>query len=579
MEIKRFEKELNYAYLVEVNPTQVVDYVCMDCFNVTGRRVRCITRERKECDVEIWLEYGELNSSYDQMYINDENGLIYNIELDEEPKSCLHSYTPHTCPKCGGKTYAIDVDIIPHIIELNKKGYKTEFSCSGHPHKDIRAREVVKSAFDGSQKTINRNKVYYEAPYVKFEDSRALKSFVNYIKFVGIEGRFIPEAEYSAFSVYPNKWNILNTKEEYDKLLNDFLEVCKKLPNLILPVNEDKKDEEFKLVLKDYGENTYYAVRDLETLEEFKEKMENLDYKPSCELTDEQKKTIEEMSRAFENGELTIDLKPSKWMEKLIPDYQPRLYQRMLMDDFFITPRQSGKTWAIDEFLKNKGKKITDEIDLDKVEGKVLEFDVPNNNERIYSNFEEMLKKDLDDLMIKRLDDMTSNEETDRRFFDFDTYMQSEIDFMNKLLYGLNSIELGTPNGTIEIGNPAKDIEEEIKEAFEAENEYTGIDNIEEPSEEEIARALASEFIESLDSEAISNWNLALKSNKLGLTREIKPNLDDTQTIDSNLSDHLIEDMKNKIDEIQEEEIIDFWGPDYADEDYEDYDDEDEYDW
>lgn len=33
---------------------------------------------------------------------------------------------------CGGGVYLIDELILPSVIELNKKGYKTKFSCSGH---------------------------------------------------------------------------------------------------------------------------------------------------------------------------------------------------------------------------------------------------------------------------------------------------------------------------------------------------------------------------------------------------------------------------------------------------------------
>jgi len=34
--------------------------------------------------------------------------------------------------KCNGGVYRIDELILPTVIELNKKGYKTQFSCSGH---------------------------------------------------------------------------------------------------------------------------------------------------------------------------------------------------------------------------------------------------------------------------------------------------------------------------------------------------------------------------------------------------------------------------------------------------------------
>ena len=51
---------------------------------------------------------------------------------------CLEVYnTPFEhCPKasCDGRIVEIDELILPAIIEFNRKGYITEFCCSGHMH-------------------------------------------------------------------------------------------------------------------------------------------------------------------------------------------------------------------------------------------------------------------------------------------------------------------------------------------------------------------------------------------------------------------------------------------------------------
>ena len=52
--------------------------------------------------------------------------------------NCLEVYnTPFEhCPKasCDGRIVEIDELILPAIIEFNRKGYITEFCCSGHIH-------------------------------------------------------------------------------------------------------------------------------------------------------------------------------------------------------------------------------------------------------------------------------------------------------------------------------------------------------------------------------------------------------------------------------------------------------------
>jgi hypothetical protein len=51
----------------------------------------------------------------------------YNILVDD--------YKDEFCPlrECQGEVINIDENILPAIVELNKKNYRTNFSCSGHP--------------------------------------------------------------------------------------------------------------------------------------------------------------------------------------------------------------------------------------------------------------------------------------------------------------------------------------------------------------------------------------------------------------------------------------------------------------
>ena len=48
-------------------------------------------------------------------------------------------YKGRLCPKvnCHGTVVEIDELIMPSIEEFNKAGYKTNYSCSGHPYENI----------------------------------------------------------------------------------------------------------------------------------------------------------------------------------------------------------------------------------------------------------------------------------------------------------------------------------------------------------------------------------------------------------------------------------------------------------
>lgn len=51
-----------------------------------------------------------------------------NYEIDKNQKS----YITATCKLCNGDIVEVDELILPTIIELNRKNWTTEFSCSGH---------------------------------------------------------------------------------------------------------------------------------------------------------------------------------------------------------------------------------------------------------------------------------------------------------------------------------------------------------------------------------------------------------------------------------------------------------------
>lgn len=74
-------------------------YLCLKCYKVIEERV--ITKARI-------------------MHYTDKMGYYY--------------VCPYT--KCQGEVVWIDELMVPIIIALNKKGYKTEYSCSGHSYQE-----------------------------------------------------------------------------------------------------------------------------------------------------------------------------------------------------------------------------------------------------------------------------------------------------------------------------------------------------------------------------------------------------------------------------------------------------------
>lgn len=61
-----------------------------------------------------------------------------NSDLDHKTRTCMNCLTTYKegkilCPKCLRKLDDIDTPMLDIIFHLNRKGYKTEFCCSGHP--------------------------------------------------------------------------------------------------------------------------------------------------------------------------------------------------------------------------------------------------------------------------------------------------------------------------------------------------------------------------------------------------------------------------------------------------------------
>lgn len=473
MEIKRF-KNFNFGALVSIDPNQIVDFVCMRCFKQLNKKIRYITREKRVYDDEIWYEYGERDYKYETVAYNDINGFIYGNKSEEE--LAVHTYNALPCPDCGGDAYAIDIEIIPAIIQLNKKGYKTEFSCSGHAKEDIMSRKILKKCSDGDVDEISRNKLYYNSPYIKFsniDDFKVLEHFIENDDFN--REKYLPDLEISAPSLYLNKWNIINSKEEHDKLIKGFIEFCK-----IIPYKEDYK--------KNMRENHPKFNMDFE-----------IDY--------------------------------SIYERKLIEDLIRNQSQR-LINPFITFPRQSRKD-------------IINYIGLD----------------------------------IPPLDDKKKEEIINEDLFSFDNYINGETEFFSKLTRDLidafdKKMVKESDKFTLEFKKDKISLEEEIIKAFESESEYTGIDNIDPPSDIEIAKALANEYIlDGADEKSIENWNKAIKDNKLGLTKEKEPEYEDMVSVNIP-KESLVEDMKNTLLFINEDE---YDNDDYYDDEddfYEDYDDD-----
>lgn len=519
MEIKKFKGES--AFLVSVNPTQVVDYVCMTCYKRLNKIIRTITKESRPYQEDIWYEYGERDYKYSNLYLNDTNGFIYGFDKDEEDgklvDKALHSYEPHQCPYCGKWACAIDNKIIPHIIELNKKGWKTEFSCSGHKHNGLFER---KFEYDDGR-VVRRNKIYWTSPYVKF--SSDVIDFVDYYMNMNekkIKYNYLPFYEYSNGSLHPEGSNVINSEKDYNELIESFLEFCESLPN----IREVKKEFEEK-----YGED-YPMIA------------------PTFDL---------KLPNSHPINIFTPFINTPFWMQDYIEKdklWTEETKNRFINDFFILGPRQCGKTDAI--------KKIADKLGLSSQPC----FDPPSDYGNItsygnitteitmsslYNRFtpeelESLLKENgveiIDKELLKEEEKLKKTlEEAKDLFENMSKDTQNLKGYLDLLVNSDFNITMKDIDEDIKKGLEIaiKSFEEEISKEMEASSfekeknqkpmRKDDFNSIDVPSPEEIAKAMANEFETegSVSGEVVNRWKESIDKGKLGLKRKSQEWIDE----------------------------------------------------
>ncbi|MGH4139448.1 hypothetical protein [Clostridium sp.] len=76
------------------------------------------------------------------------------------------------CRKCLSKLEDIDTPILDIIFNLNKKGYRTEYCCSGHPEQKVYSAYLVVS------ESIN-GEIAPEGFSLKYKDNRTIITSLN----------------------------------------------------------------------------------------------------------------------------------------------------------------------------------------------------------------------------------------------------------------------------------------------------------------------------------------------------------------------------------------------------------------
>lgn len=126
---------------------------------------------------------------------------------------CWEAYSRELeyCPKkqCYGDIINIDDDLVPIIVELNEKGYYTQFCCSGH-------------SYNGTEESHPRTYILFDG-MIKLEYFPAPPSGFN-IKNES-DGRVVLDAEY-----HPNK--VLRTHAKVAKGIAKLALWVDKLPYL-----------------------------------------------------------------------------------------------------------------------------------------------------------------------------------------------------------------------------------------------------------------------------------------------------------------------------------------------------------
>ncbi|MBU3145647.1 gamma-glutamylcyclotransferase family protein [Clostridium sp. CF012] len=96
-----------------------------------GARYFTVKQKRKEID-DMLLE------GLKKSFIPYESIDCINADLNHKTMACMKCLTTHKdgetfCRKCLSALSEIDTPILDIMFDLNKKGYKTEFCCCGHP--------------------------------------------------------------------------------------------------------------------------------------------------------------------------------------------------------------------------------------------------------------------------------------------------------------------------------------------------------------------------------------------------------------------------------------------------------------
>ena len=104
-----------------------------DFFDKYDPSAKYYTVPRKREEIDLMLEK-DLKESLMPFESID----CVNADLDHKTKTCMNCLTTYKegknfCRKCLRELSDIDTPMLDIIFDLNKKGYKTQFCCSGHP--------------------------------------------------------------------------------------------------------------------------------------------------------------------------------------------------------------------------------------------------------------------------------------------------------------------------------------------------------------------------------------------------------------------------------------------------------------